>query len=64
MEDFAGTMIKLSASNYSIWKSKMEDLLYCRDLFDPIKLGAAKPARNSNDDWEKMHKKTVRTIRQ
>ncbi|RDX76416.1 hypothetical protein CR513_43592, partial [Mucuna pruriens] len=26
------TMIKLTSSNYSIWKSKIEDIFYCRDL--------------------------------
>jgi len=36
-------MVKLNASNYSIWKLKIEDLFYCKDLFDPVKLGSAKP---------------------
>ena len=26
------TMVKLPASNYSIWKSMMVDVLYCKDL--------------------------------
>ena len=30
------TMVKLSASNHSIWKPMMEDVLYCKDLHDPI----------------------------
>ena len=42
----------------------MEDLLYCRDLFDPVKLGSAKPAETSDGDWEKIHRKAVGTIRQ
>ena len=56
-DDYAGMMIKLTSSNYSIWKSRMEDLLYCRDLFDPVKLGSAKPAEMSDGDWEKIHRK-------
>ena len=32
------TMVKLSASNYSIWKPMMEDILYCKDLHDPIRV--------------------------
>ena len=30
-------MIKLDASNYSVWKPMMEDLLYCKDLYELIK---------------------------
>jgi len=29
-------MIKLDATNYSLWKPMMEDLLYCKDLYEPI----------------------------
>jgi len=32
------SMIKLVASNYLIWKPLIEDLLYCKDLHDPIEL--------------------------
>ena len=31
-----GIMIKLTSTNYSIWKFYMEDLLYCKDFHDPI----------------------------
>ena len=31
-----GSMIKLTSTNYSIWRPMMEDLLYCRYLFDLI----------------------------
>ena len=38
MEDNAMSsgMIKLDASNYSVWKPMMEDLLYCKVLYGPI----------------------------
>ena len=42
----------------------MEDFLYCIDLFEFIKFDSTKPARKSNDDWEKMHMKAVGIIRQ
>ena len=29
-------MIKLIASNYSIWNTRMEDILYCKELFKLI----------------------------
>ena len=44
------TMIKLSASNYSIWKSMMEDVLYYKDLHDLIKGDSAKPSQMSDKD--------------
>ena len=30
----SASMIKLIARNYSIWKSMMEDLVYCKELYD------------------------------
>ena len=47
-------MIKLMSSNYSIWKWKMWDLLYCKNLFKPVK-GMTKPKGMSDDDWEILH---------
>ena len=45
------TMIKLTTSNYLIWKLMMEDVLYCKDLHDPIKGDSAKPSDMSDRDW-------------
>ena len=36
IESYSGPMIKLTATNYSLWKFMMEDLLDCKDLYDPI----------------------------
>ena len=44
------TMIKLLTSNYLIWKLNMEDVLYRKDLHDPIKDDSAKPSDMSNKD--------------
>ena len=44
------TMIKLTMSNYSIWKSMMEDVLYCKDLHDPIEGDNAKLSEMSDKD--------------
>ena len=57
-------MIKLSASNYAIQKSRMEDILYCKDLYDPIEGDEAKPATMSDKEWEKLNRKIVGLIRQ
>ena len=44
------TMIKLMASSYLIWKSMMEDVLYYKDLHDPIVSDSAKPSKMSDKD--------------
>ena len=58
------TMVKLSASNYSIWKLMMEDVLYCKDLHNPIEGDSAKPSDMSNRVWEKLNRKIIGCIRQ
>ncbi|XP_071729205.1 secreted RxLR effector protein 161-like [Rutidosis leptorrhynchoides] len=37
------SMIMLTATNYTLWKSQMEDLHSCKDLFDPIELKGINP---------------------
>ena len=34
--------IKLTAANYSMWKPKMEDILYYKDLYDLMEKGRSK----------------------
>jgi len=58
------SMIKLVASNYSIWKPMMEDLLYCKDLCDPIELKGTKLDRIRAEEWKNLNTKAVSTIRQ
>ena len=57
-------MIKLATSNYSIWKTKIEDILYCKELFEPIECRGYKPVTTTEDDWKKLNRKTIRQIRQ
>ena len=35
-ESYSGLMIKLATTNYSLWKSVMENLLNYKDVYDPI----------------------------
>ena len=42
-------MIKLNSMNYSTWKLMMEDLLYCKDLYELIRL-KEKPSNTLDDD--------------
>lgn len=59
-----GAMIKLTDSNYSMWKSRMEDYLHCKDLYDPIEGDDAKPDDMKDRQWDKLKKQTLGTIRQ
>ena len=61
-ESYSGPMIKSIAINYSLWKSIMEDLLNCKDLYDPIKGDNAKSSDTSDVDWKKLKKKTLGAI--
>ena len=42
----------------------IEDLLNCKDLYDPIEGDNAKSSDMSNADWKKLKKKTLGAIRQ
>lgn len=48
-------MISLNGNNWTIWKAKMENLLYCKYLHAPIEGDKAKPTGTSNDDWKKAN---------
>ena len=63
-ENKGPNMIKLNSSNYTLWKTLMEDMLYSKDLYDPIEGDTAKPADKSDADWKKMNRKAVALIRQ
>lgn len=56
-------MIKLTSSNYSMWKSRMEDILYCKDLYKPIE-EENKPENKTEDAWKLDNRKAVGLIRQ
>ena len=45
-------------------KSMMEDLLNCKDLYDPIERDNAKSSDISYADWKKLKKKTLSVIHQ
>ena len=62
-ESSAGAMIKLTSTNYTLWRTRMEDLLNCKDLFDPIEENGVKPGEMADKAWSKMNKKTIGQIR-
>ena len=40
----------------------MEDILYCKDLYEPIQGYEVKPSTKSAKEWELMHRKMVTYI--
>ena len=64
VESYSSPMIKLTITNYSLWKSMMEELLNYKDLYDPIEGDNAKSSDMSDADWKKLKKKTLAFIRQ
>jgi len=43
-------MIKLTSTNYSIWRSRMEVILYCKDMYDLVEKGDTEPDKVTNVD--------------
>ncbi|GFS46033.1 hypothetical protein Acr_00g0099730 [Actinidia rufa] len=62
-ENNSRIMIKLSATNYSLWKPWMKDILFYKDLYDPLENKGAKPAETDNEEWKKMNQKKIGQIR-
>ena len=63
MDDSLGGMFKLTGSNYSVWKSKMRDMLVVKDLWLPVQFGDEKQDKIDATVWEVMHMKTTAYIR-
>lgn len=55
----SGDTIKLTFG----WKSGMEDLLYCKDIYEPSLRDSAKPDGISDVLGEKMYRKNIGHIR-
>ena len=64
MEEVDSGMIKLTASNYSIWNTRMEDILYCKELFESIECRSYKLVIATEDEWKKLNRKIIGKIRQ
>ncbi|CAH9105958.1 unnamed protein product [Cuscuta epithymum] len=53
----SGAMIMLTATNYTLWKPRMEDFLSCKDLFDPIEMKGINPDPAKSTKWKKINRK-------
>ena len=51
-------IIKLNSSNYSTWKRMMEYLIYCKDLYNHIRL-KEKPFNTLDEDCDVEHRKIL-----
>ncbi|CAH9062481.1 unnamed protein product [Cuscuta epithymum] len=60
----SGAMIMLTATNYTLWKPRMEDFLSCKDLFDPVEMKGINPDPAKSTEWKKINRKTIGQIRQ
>ena len=65
MDDKVGMpgMVSLNATNYTTWKTHMEDILYAKDLYEPI-LSETIPTGVVAKEWEILNRKAIATIRQ
>ena len=57
-------MSSFNGSNWIPWKTKKEDLLFCKDLYGPIEGDSGKPEGMKDDEWNRLNRKAVGVIRQ
>ncbi|KAK2382824.1 zinc knuckle (CCHC-type) family protein [Trifolium repens] len=63
MEVNTTRMVTLNGSNYALWKSKMEDLLYVKNFHEPV-FATEKPDNKTDDQWTLLHRQVCGYIRQ
>ena len=56
-------MEKLKGGNFALWKSQMEDILILKHQYLPIEGVAKKPSSMAVEDWSKLDRKAIATIR-
>ena len=63
MEANTSRMVSLNGSNYHIWKGKMKDLLFVKNLHMPV-FATQKPESKTEEEWEFEHQQVCGFIRQ
>jgi hypothetical protein len=61
-EDGKFRVKKFNGQNYQLWKMKMEDYLYQKDLFLPLGGVAKKPTAMKDEEWEILDRKVLGMI--
>ena len=62
MEYLFSGIFKLTGSNYSVWKSKMRDMVVVKDMWLPVQFKDGRPDKIDAPTWEVMHLKTTAYI--
>ncbi|KAL6134560.1 hypothetical protein ACLB2K_066791 [Fragaria x ananassa] len=57
MSEDKGTMIKLTHTNWVTWKPRMEDIIYCKDMHEPIEDDSVFHHVSKETDAEELWKK-------
>ena len=55
-------MVYLNGKNWTIWKSRMEDLIHSKDLYLLLKNVEGKLKKMFNEDWASLDRKVVSCI--
>ena len=63
MDETLGGMFKLTDPSYSVWKSKMRDMLVCKNLWLHVQYGKDRANKIDALTWEAMHLKAGAYIR-
>ena len=48
-------MIMLSAINYALWKPKIKDILFYKNLYGPLENKGDKSRVTNDEKWKKMN---------
>jgi hypothetical protein len=52
---------KFNGQNYQLWKMQMEDYLYQKVIFLPLRGVAKKPTAMKDEEWEILDRKALGT---
>ena len=56
-------MEKLNGTNFALWKAQMEDIVILKYQYFPIEGAASKPSSMTDEEWNKLDRKAIATIR-
>ena len=62
-EDLKLRVEKFNGQNYPLWKMKMEDYLYQKDLYLPLAGKDTNPVAMKDEEWNLLDRKSLGTIR-
>lgn len=44
------------------WKPRLEDILYCKDLYEPVEGDSVEPSNKTDKEWDVLHRKACSNI--